>query len=468
MLPLTLEKIAGVTRGRLVGAPDCGKITATSVVRDDREVVAGSLFLCFPGKNVDGHDYANRAFALGAVAAIAERDIDDARGPYILVCSTAAALRALGTYYRSRLNIPIIGVTGSVGKTTAKEMLAAALSPRFNVLKTTDNLNNELGVPLTLLQIGAEHTAAVVEMGVSDFGEMTRLAEMARPDFCVVTAIGHCHLDRLGDLKGVLRAKSEVFPRMSRDGTAILNGDDALLRDFDPGIRRLTFGLGSDCDYRAENVVTRGTQSVEFDLITPQARVKVQIPAYGAHLALGALAAAAVAESLGVPAEDIARGLASYRPVGARSSVTDTGYITLIDDCYNANPNSVGAALRSLAALPQRRVAILGDMAELGAASNELHRDVGILAGQLGIDVVICCGEKAEFIFKGTIASRAEIEPYHFPFKQALFERLPQLIKKGDAVLVKASHSMKFEEITAALLELGETPGDGLNAKKFI
>jgi UDP-N-acetylmuramoyl-tripeptide--D-alanyl-D-alanine ligase len=409
------------------------------------------------GARADGHDYAAAAFDRGARCALAERALDASKNPYILVDSTRAALQRIGAYYRGLFDIPVVGVTGSVGKTTAKEMLAAVLGERYNVLKTPENLNNELGVPLTLLSMRAEHTAAVIEMGVSDFGEMSRLAEMVRPTVCLMTAIGYCHLDALGDLDGVLRAKSEVFAYMPPDSVAVVNGDDALLRTFDPGIAKITFGLGAQNAYRAENVVTHGTRGVTCELVTPAERLPVEIPAFGSHMVLAALPAAAIGRLLGVTAAEIARGLLTYTPAAGRANVIDTGYITVIDDCYNANPNSVKASLRSLCALPRRRVAILGVMAELGKNSDALHREIGVFAAESGVDCLICLGEKAEFIYKGSVSSQIELEGYHFPFKDAFFERLPSLIKPGDAVLVKASHSMKFEEIADRLIALGKS-----------
>ena len=240
MIPVTLKTVAEVTCGTLVGGN--GSVTLTGVVRDNREIKEGNLFVCFKGERSDGHDFANKAFEAGAAACLAQREIPDAKGPYILVEDTFTALKALAKYYRSLLNIPVIGVTGSVGKTTAKEMTAAVLSSKLKVLKTDANLNNEIGVPLTLLSITEEHQAAVVEMGISEFGEMSRLAEMVRPDICIMTTIGFCHLETLGDLDGVLKAKSEVFEFMNENGVAIVNGDDEKLAEFDPKVRKITFG----------------------------------------------------------------------------------------------------------------------------------------------------------------------------------------------------------------------------------
>jgi UDP-N-acetylmuramoyl-tripeptide--D-alanyl-D-alanine ligase len=291
-------------------------------------------------------------------------------------------------------------------------------------------------------------------MGISEFGEMSRLAQMARPDICVMTTIGYCHLETLGDLDGVLLAKSEVFQFMPKNGIAVMNGDDERLWNFDPKIPKITFGFSSHNDWRAENLATHGTDGVELDIVHKSRRFRATIPAYGEHLALAALAAAAVGNLLGLTESEITLGLQAYSPVGGRANVIGTGRLTIIDDCYNANPNSVKTALRSLAGLPGRRVAILGDMLELGALSKELHREVGVFASERGVDCLICHGEQAEFIFKGLISTGAEVERYHFPMREAFMERLPGLIRAGDTVLVKASHGMRFDEIVELLKTL--------------
>lgn len=454
MKPLSLETIARVTGGRYVG-PDALRGTCiTGVVRDNRQVQPGNLFLCIRGARADGHSFAPAAYAAGAACCLAEQPLDNAAGPYILVDSTLRALRALAAHYRTLFRIPVVGVTGSVGKTGAKEMTAAVLSRRFNVLKTPENLNNEIGVPLTVLSLQEEHQAAVIEMGISDFGEMSRLADIVRPDICIMTNIGYCHLEALGDLEGVLRAKSEVFQFMKPDATAVVCGDDELLGTFDPGIRKITFGLGRQNTVHAENVRNLGFEGIVCDIVHGDSRISAHIPAFGSHMVLAALAAAAVGLTLGLSDEEIVRGIADFQPVGGRANVRRSGYITVIDDCYNANPNSVSAALLSLAGIQGRRVAVLGDMLELGTNSDQLHRDVGVLVGKLGIDALICCGKSAEFIYKGLISTGIRIPAWHFPMKEALLHTLPSLIRRDDTVLVKASHGMHFEELVRALLEL--------------
>lgn len=454
MKPLTLETIACVTRGQYIGDEILRKTSITGVVRDNREVYEGCLFLCIKGERVDGHDFAGKAFAAGAACCLAESALDQPSGPYVLVESTLQALKVLGEYYRSLFNIPVIGVTGSVGKTTAKEMTASVLSQKYNVLKTPENLNNEIGVPLTLLSLKEEHEVAVIEMGISDFGEMSRLAQMVRPDICLMTTIGYCHLDNLGDLAGVLQAKSEIFSYMKPTALAVVNGDDPLLRAFEPGVKKITFGLEAHNDFRAVGIQPLDTSGVSCDILSATGNLRVFIPAFGSHMVLGALPAAAIGRYLGLTDEEIRLGLLNYAPVGGRANIFDTGYITLIDDCYNANPNSMAASIRSLCTLSGRKVAILGDMGELGRNTDNLHREIGVLAGKSGVDCLICCGAKAEFIFKGLISSEIEIESWQFPLKDALFSVLPSLIKKGDNVLVKASHFMHFDALVEELKKL--------------
>ncbi len=456
MKPLTLERIAEVTGGSYCGAPELAARIITGVVRDSREVRPGSLFACIVGERVDGHGFANAAFGSGAAACLAEKPLADAEGPYILVSSTLEALQRLAGYYRSLFDIPFIGITGSVGKTTAKEMVASALSAKYNVLRTPANLNNELGVPLTLLSLREEHEAAVIEMGISQFGEMSLLAELVRPDITVMTNIGYCHLEFLGDLDGVLRAKSEVFDHMSPGSLAIVNGDDELLSTFEPGrgIEKLTFGFGENNFCRAENVKSDGSGCVSCDAVCGGRILHLEIPAFGGHMALGALPAVIVAQRLGLSDAELVRGIASYRTVGGRANVIPTGCITLINDCYNANPNSMAASVRSLCTLPGRRVAILGDMKELGDSSALLHRGVGELAAKIGVDCMICTGVEARAIYEGFVASGTGRPAYYFADKEELVPLLPAIIRYGDAVLVKASHSMDFDRIVAALSAL--------------
>ena len=447
---LTPQIISEVTGGKYVGDEADRERIIRGAVRDDREVAPGNLFVCIPGARVDGHSFANRAFESGAACCLAQQEIPDAKGPYVIVESTLESIQAIGRYYRSLFSIPIIGISGSVGKTTTKEMTAAVLESKYNVLKTPENLNNELGVSLTLLSLDETHDAAVVEMGISDFGEMSRLADMVKPDICILTKIGYSHLETLGDLKGVLKAKSEVFSYMRPGSTAILNGDDDLLNGYDPGMRKITFGSEPHNDYCAKEIQTISTNNVKFDIISQSGRIETTISSYGSHLVMAALAAAAAGHSLGLTNEEIANGLSSYVPIDGRAKVTDTGHIVLIDDCYNANPNSMMSALTSLSPLPYRRVAILGDMLDLGDLSEQLHHGIGVFAAECGVDLLLCSGIKAAFIYEGYLSAGGSEAQYH-PEKSDLIAAISNTIEKGDAVLVKASHGMNFDELLPLL-----------------
>ena len=454
MKGLTPGVIAELTGGEYVGVASSRGVRVAGAVRDHRDVKPGNLFVCVRGAHVDGHDFAGSAFDLGAACCLAERAIPNAKGPYVLVGSTLDSIKTIGAYHRRLFDIPVIGITGSVGKTTTKDMVAAALGARFNVLKTTGNLNNELGVPLTLLSLDERHEAAVIEMGISDFGEMGRLAEMVRPDIFIITKIGYSHIKELGDLNGVLRAKTEAFAYMGPGGTAVLNGDDDLLRGYDPGMRKITFGLENHNDYRAESVRAEGADALTCDIFSSTGRHAIRVPAFGNHLAGAALAAAVIGDIAGLTGEELRRGLSSYAPVEGRANVIVTGYITIIDDCYNANPNSVKSALESLSVLPGRRVAILGDMLNLGEHSDKMHRETGACAASNSIDSLICSGENSLMICEGYLSAGGTAAS-HFKTNKELIAALPELIEQDDIVLVKASNSMRFNEIVQRLREPG-------------
>jgi UDP-N-acetylmuramoyl-tripeptide--D-alanyl-D-alanine ligase len=454
MKGMTIENIAKACGGELVGCCDMHGVEINSVVTDSRQVKPGCLFAAIPGEKVDGHDFIDSAYKNGAFCCISERRLEKACGIYILVKSTVAALRDIAEYYRSQLTIPIIGITGSVGKTTAKEMVAAVLSQKYKVLKTAKNENNNLGVPLTILKIQPEHEVAVVEMGISHFGEMADMAAVAKPSYALYTVIGYSHLEFLGDREGVLRAKTELLPYMQEGGKLFVNGDDDLLSALDCGKEKIAFGLGEDCAVRAEDIHTLPEGSMGCTVISGERRFDVEIPAFGAHMIYAALEGAAVGIELGLSDSEIAAGIASYETVGFRALVEKTDDITIFNDCYNSNPNSAASALMSLSALPGRHVAILGDMLELGDKSAELHRDLGELAAESGAELIIACGTLAEDIYRGAREHDKTPGTWFFPNKNELFAALPYLIKKGDAVLVKASRGMRFEEIVEALKQI--------------
>ena len=446
MKGLSVREAAAIAGGRLINKENADEEILSAVI-DSRKVEKGAMFAALRGERADGHDYIAKALELGAVCCLAEYVPDGVSGSVIVVPDVAQALKDLAEAYRKRFDIPIIGVAGSVGKTTAKEMVAAVLSTRYNVLKTEKNLNNELGVPLTVFRIEPGHEAAVIEMGISDFGEMRRLAKIVRPTMAVYTLIGHAHLERLHDRNGVLKAKTEMVEFMSEDGTLFLNADDDLLASYECRQKRVLYGLEPNADVRAENINYDGLRGMSCDIVSGQRRIRVYIPAYGKHMVYAALEGAAVGLKLGLSDGEIAAGIANYETVGRRASISDTGFITLVDDCYNANPDSVMCGIDSLSQSSGRKVCILGDMFEMGENREDLHRKVGRYAADNGVSLLLCAGE----LSRNTCKAAKGIASVHFETNAELIEALPQLIRKGDTVLVKASHSMNFAEISEAL-----------------
>jgi len=435
----------------------CGQISSDSfenvqlgrVVIDSRQVRPGDIFVAYKGEKVDGHDYISAAFEKGAACCLAQRIPEGETRPIIVVPDVQDALEGIAAGYRRLIDIPVIGITGSVGKTSAKEMVAAVLSRKYNVLKTEGNLNNQIGVPMTLSRISPQHEAAVVEMGISDFGEMSRLAQMARPTIAIFTVIGHAHLEFLHDLQGVLEAKSEMLDYMSEDAPVIVNGDDELLKNLRCRQKKTLFGLSEHCDVRAVDIELDDAGHTCCTIIARNRSIRVCIPAYGQHMVYAALAGAATGIALGLSDQQIAEGIAQYETVGRRGVVTDTGYITLVDDCYNANPDSVRCGVDSLVKLPGRHVCVLGDMLELGEQGGHMHFEVGRYAVENGIELVLSCGSLGAEISRG-----AGQRGRHFESLAELIESLLGIIEEGDKVLVKASRSMHFEEIAEALKKL--------------
>ena len=451
MKPITLQEVAEACCGTLHGDPD---LTITSIVTDSRKAGEGALFAAIKGARVDGHRFIPAVAEQGAVCVLCE-DKPDIDVNYIRVESTLVALKGIAEYYRSLFTIPFIGITGSVGKTSTKEFISAVLAQKYNVHKTGGNFNNELGVPITLFGLEEEHEVAVIEMGISGFGEMTRLSKMVKPDISVITNIGYCHLENLGDRDGVLRAKTEMFRYLKKDGTIILCHDDDKLRTITDyhGIRPIFYGTGND-EYRAENITEKGLDGIGCTLIhharmddsVEDVRIDVTIPTMGRHNVLNALCAMAVGTQLGLSADEIKRGLESFENVGSRNHIIKTDTLTIIDDCYNANPTSTKAGLDTLSKLGGRRIAILGDMKELGKDELTLHREVGAYAKEVGIDMLVAVGPLSEATAEGYGEGA-----YYAATVERCIDRIKRYLRPGDTILVKASHSMQFERIVEAL-----------------
>lgn len=445
MKNMTLALAAKACNGHLCGVYDENTELGHAVI-DSRAVEPGDLFVAYKGERVDGHDYIGAAFDRGAACCLAQRVPEGETRPILLVDDVQRALEQIAEAYRATLSIPLVGITGSVGKTSAKEMIAAVLEQRYQVLKTDKNLNNQIGVPMTISRIEPEHEAAVVEMGISDFGEMRVLTRIVRPTIGVFTVIGHAHLEFLHDRQGVFRAKTEMLESMPDEGIVLVNGDDDLLRAMCCPQKKLSFGMSEGCDFRAKDLRLDTEGRMCCTIAHDEQRIPVTIPAFGQHMIYAALEGAAVGMILGLSEREIADGIASFAPVGRRSAVTETGKITLVDDSYNANPDSVKCGIDSLLDLSGRRVCILGDMLELGPGEREMHRDVGEYAARKGIDLVLCSGP-----LSSEIAAGAGARGKWFPSSEALIAALPELIHNGDRVLVKASRGMHFEQVAEAL-----------------
>ena len=414
---------------------------------DSRSCRREQLFVALAGPNHDGHAHVAEAGRRGAAAALVSRAVDAAL-PMIRVADTLEALASLAAVWRDRFELPIIGVTGSNGKTTVKEMLAAILRSGPPMLATRGNLNNEIGLPLTLMELSAEHRLAVIEMGANHPGEIARLARLARPHVGVITQCAPAHLEGFGSIEGVARSKGELLANLDSDGTAIINADDPfapLWRTLAGRRRCLSFAIDATADIRAS---WRPEQSAShLELATPVGKIELRLALPGRHNVANAAAASAAAIAVGVTAEAIASGLESMRPVPGRLELKRIGRdVCIIDDTYNANPVSLEAGLKVLADMPGRRWLVLGDMAELGDAAPDYHRQVARLVREYGVERLLTIGELSRL----TSTSFGEHAEHHASV-DALVTSLKASLEAHTTVLVKGSRSMGLERIVAAL-----------------
>lgn len=464
---LTLENIVGACGGTFVGDRARLQDSITGVQTDSRKIEPGSLFVPIVGAKVDGHSFIPDVFAKGACATLAQTEPADGAGPYILVDSTEKAMQKLAAFYRKRLGICVVGITGSVGKTSTKEMIASVLGQRYRVLKTPGNFNNGIGLPLTIFQIRQEHQVAVLEMGISDFGEMHLLSEIAKPNIGVITNIGLCHLENLGTRDGILQAKTEMFDHMQPEGTVILNGDDDRLctRRTVNGKPVIFYGLeNSRAEIYAADIENLGLEGVRAQIHTPEGSFFAHIPIPGEHNVYNALAATAVGLALSLSTEEIARGIAAVQTIAGRSNRIETKGMTVIDDCYNANPMSMRASLEVLARAKGRRIAVLGDMGELGSGERMLHRGVGETAAEYGIDALFAAGELAKEY--AVAAAEGDCDVHYYRTVQQMLPELLAYVREGDVILVKASHFMDFPQVVRALAEQQEVVDSIYNRKR--
>lgn len=453
MKSMTLEKILTACGGTYYGPSENLSKEVEGITIDSRKAETDWLFAATVGERVDGHSFIPSCYEKGALCCLGEKSPVSEEHSYIQVTSTFQALKDIAEYYRSTLSIPVVGITGSVGKTSTKEMIASVLGVKFNTLKTAGNFNNEVGLPLTIFNIRKEHEAAVLEMGISDFGEMHRLSKIARPNFCVITNIGLCHLEFLGDRDGVLRAKSEIFDFAAEGFKAIVNGDDDKLQTLKlrDDLDCITFGMDGSNDVTANTVENLGLDGLKCNISTPVGNFDAHIHIPGMHMVYNALAGTCVGLSCGLTLEEIKTGIENAQTISGRNNLIHTENYIIMDDCYNANPVSMKASLDVLSTALGRTVAILGDMGELGTNERALHYTVGEHAAKKKIDLLLCVGTLSEEIVKGAYSVNPEMNVVLYRTKEKLLEELPELLNKGDSILVKASHFMQFDKIVKAL-----------------
>lgn len=467
MALFTVEEICEVLSAKAPAGltPHDLKQRIRRVMTDSRLVRKGDLFIAFQGDRYDGHAFVTKALAQGAVCVIVQEDYrlppspKRAEAPLLLgVRDTLEAYQRLATHYRNRFPIPVIAITGSNGKTTTKEMVAQVVAQRWKTLKTEGNLNNRIGVPQTLFQLAPRHQAAVIEMGVDQQGQTTRLCEIAKPTIGVITNIGPDHLEFFGSMEGSAQAKAELLDHLPQDGAVVLNADDEY---FDylaarAQCRVVAFGRSPKADIRAVNIRSDDKGGTVFGLVLPgkSRQPEVRIRTQGMHNVSNALAAAGVGFVLGLSGTAIAEGLAKFRPAAMRSQISTSHGVQVINDCYNANPASMKAAIQLLAEMSQgkRSIAVLGDMLELGAGSKQMHREVGAFLAAQGIGYLLACGVLGRELAEGSRRAGMPTDRItELPDAAAAGDALTAMVRQGDVVLVKASRGMRMEQVVEAV-----------------
>lgn len=442
---LSLEEIRIALEAERIG----GDVEFTSVSTDSRKIEKGSLFVALKGEHFDGADFVETAAKAGAAAAIVERRIDSPI-PLLLVADTKTALGRLAALWRERFEIPLVAVTGSNGKTTVKEMLSSILRERGEVLATKGNLNNDIGLPLTLLGLRKNHAYAVIEMGMNHPGEIAYLCSIAKPSIALVNNAASAHLEGLGSVAAVARAKGEIFEKLGKKGVAVINADDAyapLWRDLAQEARIVEFGLEKNASFTADYSLSE--LGSEIVMHTPQGKIELRLHVPGLHNVRNALAATAAAISAGMDGEAVRNGLEKFKGVAGRMQrKKGKNGSVLIDDTYNANPDSVRAAISWLAKAKGKTLLILGDMGELGADSSRLHEETGNFAKESKIGMLLTLG-KASHAISTAFGENA----WHFEDADLLASRAANLLTPGMTVLVKGSRFMKMERVVEKLEE---------------
>ncbi len=449
MKKLLLSEIAAAVGGTVNGEAEINGICI-----DSRLCAEGLLYIAIHGENFDGHKFTASALENGASAAMIHHDVD-CDGLFIRVDDTRQALLRLANWFRGTYDIPVVGLTGSVGKTTTKEMTWAVLSEKYNTIKTEGNLNNDIGLPRTLMRLEEDTQAAVIEMGMSNKGEISVLSKTAEPTIAIISNIGVSHMESLGSRENICAAKLEILDGLREGCPIMLNGDDPYLASAKIENHPVYYyGINDKfCDFRGTDIV-QNDDSTTFNIVYDTDKVQqITIPTIGIHNVYNAVAAFATGIKLGVTPEQAARGLSKYEPSGMRQRVKVVGGIRFIEDCYNASPDSQQAALKMLSTVnASRKIAVLGDMLELGSISEEAHRNAGLIAAKNKIDILMTYGELSQETAKRAVGCGVP-EVYSFLDKAELADKLTQVLTQGDAVLFKASRGMALEDVINTLYE---------------
>ena len=451
---MTVDQIVKATGGKLL----CGYPGAvvTGVKTDSRAIRPGDLFVPITGERVDAHVYIGTVLASGAAASFTSDPNlpPPPSGALIYVDDTVAALQKTAGFYRAQFRLPVIGITGSVGKTTTKEMVALAVGAGKNVMYTKGNANSQIGLPLTLFDLEPQHTAAVVEMGMSEFGEMSRLSAIARPDTAIMTNIGVSHIAQLKTKENILLEKLHITDNWTSRQVLFLNGDDPLLASLAGRLPfyTVTYGTGPSCRWRAYQITANQRNGLDFSLQSPRGMIRVSLPVTGLHNVLNATAAIAAADLIGVNPYAAAAALSSYKAPAMRQEIHQAKGVTVIDDTYNASPDSVKGGIDLLCAQSGggKKYAVIADMKELGDWTQKAHEEIGAYAAEKGVDALFAVGESVRYT--ADAARKGGIEAYLFENNAAAANALLPLLKEGDAVLVKGSRSMHTEQIVSELL----------------
>lgn len=452
MKKITIREIIDATDARVIALDAIEEFldhTISHITQDSREAAPGSLFFAIRGERVDGHDFISECFQKGATACLSEKVIAPKKGSVLLlVPDVKKALLMLAAYYRAQFSIPVIGITGSVGKTTTKDMVASVLQQKYNVLWTQGNYNNEIGVPLTLFRLEETHEVAVIEMGMNHFGEIHRLTEIVKPQIGLISNVGVAHIEHLGSREGILQAKCEMLALLPEDGVAVLNADNDMLATLAGKLpQRISwFGIKDRHGLYADEIRIMDLCETYCRIHTPKGSFTARIPLPGEHMVLNALSAVAIGLELGLSLKEMKAGIEGFSPAKNRMEVMRlTNGLTVLNDVYNANPVSVKASLDILSQAEGHRVAILGYMGELGEYAQQMHHEVGAYAAKTGVTLLFCIGEFAEAMKAGAAAGGlTEIRCYRT--QEEFWASGLSLLQAGDTILIKASRSVALEK----------------------